>query len=337
MRARFATIALVLTTGLLVPSVARVAVADPSNRNPAAAQALYDEARRLSQGGKYADACPKFKESYQLDPGGGTLLNLADCYEKQGKTALAWTTFKDALVVAQRDGRNDRVEFATQHIASLEKRLARLTVQVSGAARVPGLSISLDGAPLGDAAWGLAMPVDPGGHVVRAEAPGKVPFEASIDVAATASRVGVDVPALADAPVESAPVPESSAPVPVEGEARGSNARATVGWIVGGVGVASVGVASYFGLHAFSRWSDRNGDCAGGCTADAKTAGSDANQAATISDIAFGVGLAGVAVGTYLVLSGHRSAPAASQRAARFRVAPRAVARGGALVIGGDW
>ena len=54
MRARFATIALVLTTGLLVPSVARVAVADPSNRNPAAAQALYDEARRLSQGGKYA-------------------------------------------------------------------------------------------------------------------------------------------------------------------------------------------------------------------------------------------------------------------------------------------
>jgi hypothetical protein len=68
-----------LTTGLLVPSVARVAVADPSNRNPAAAQALYDEARRLSQGGNYADACPKFKESYQLDPGGGTLLNLADC------------------------------------------------------------------------------------------------------------------------------------------------------------------------------------------------------------------------------------------------------------------
>src|SRR3954470_15040871 len=73
--------------------------AEAAGKNPAAAQALYDDAQAAVAAGKFDDACPKFKESYQLDPGGGTLLNLADCYERQGKTALAWTTFKEALVV----------------------------------------------------------------------------------------------------------------------------------------------------------------------------------------------------------------------------------------------
>ena len=91
-----------------------------AGQNQAAAQALYDEARKLVEAKNFAAACPKFKESYDLDPAGGTLLNLADCYERQGKPALAWTTFKDALVAAERDSNAGRVEFAKTHIAALE-------------------------------------------------------------------------------------------------------------------------------------------------------------------------------------------------------------------------
>src|SRR5688572_1853214 len=91
--------------------------AQAAEKNSAAAQALYDEARRLVAQRNYDAACPKFKESYELEPGGGTLLNLADCYELQGKRALAWSTFKEALVTAQRDRRDDRVEYARRHIA----------------------------------------------------------------------------------------------------------------------------------------------------------------------------------------------------------------------------
>src|SRR5215471_3170993 len=156
--------------------------AQSTGRNPAAAQALYDEARRLVKAGNYQEACPKFKESYQLDPGGGTLLNLADCYEKQGRLSLAWSTFKEAAVIAQRDRRDDRVEFANQHVAALEKRLAHITVVVTENGRVPGLAVTVDGSLLGEAAWGVAMPVDPGKHEVRAEAPGRRPFVTTVDV-----------------------------------------------------------------------------------------------------------------------------------------------------------
>lgn len=348
MRPRFATIAVVsAAVGLMIPLAPRTAHAQPSTRNPAAAQALYDEARQLVQAGKFAEACPKFKESYELDPGGGTLLNLADCYEKQGKTALAWTTFKEALVAAQRDGHRDRAEFANKHLGALENRLARLTVQVPASARIPGLSLSLDGSPLGDAAWGVAIPVDPGPHVVRAEAPGKRAFETSLDVSpANGTRVSVDVPSLADAPAASTPGASASASntpslAPVGsggGEVnQGSNSRATVGWIVGGVGVASIGVASYFGLRAFSKWSLRNTDCADGCTQEAKNAGSDASTAATLADVGFGVGVAAVAVGTYLVLSGHKKGAAPSQGTAAWHATPGALPHGAGLSIGGGW
>jgi hypothetical protein len=317
-------------------SVPSPAHAQSSGRNPAAAQALYDDARQLVKAGRYAEACPKFKESYRLDPGGGTLLNLADCYEKQGATALAWTTFKEALAIAQRDGRNDRIEFANQHLATLDARLARLTVHVSDSVRVPGLTISLDGAPLGDAAWGVAMPLDPGTHVIRAEAPGKQPFSTSVDVPSKASQEDVDVPKLADASGPPQPTPKNSVPAVRATEAKGS-ATATVGWIVGAVGVVGVGVGSYFGLHAISRWNDRQTQCRQGCTTGAKTAGDDANQAATISDVAFGVGAAALAVGAYLVISSRGGKAPDAHETAALRIAPAAGPGGGGIAIGGDW
>lgn len=272
-----------------------------SGENQAAAQALYDEARKLVEAKNFAEACPKFKESYDLDPAGGTLLNLADCYEKQGKSALAWTTFKDALVAAQRDGNTARVEFAKTHIAALEKSLAYVTIQVPDKARLDGLSVTLDGTPIGAATWGVALPVDPGSHTVRAEAPGHQPFERTLDTASGGQREEVSVPPLVATPGAASTKPPAGEPASTQSFWNGRN----VGWISIGIGVVGVGVGSYFGVKAFSDWDDRNQACKAGCTPEAKDAGSRASTAATISTVGFAVGGIALATGTVLIVTSH--------------------------------
>jgi hypothetical protein len=285
------------------------AQAQTTKRNPAAAQALFDEARKLLDAGQYDQACPKFRQSFDLDPGGGTLLNLADCYERQGLSASAWTTFKDARVLAERDGRQDRVEYARDHINQLESRLAYLTVRVPEPSRVPGISVSVDGAPIGEAAWGVALPVDPGQRVVRAEAPGKQAYERVVDVPrATLVRESLEIPPLTDVPVEApktaaAPVLSNDGGGAPEDPSTPSDGRATAGWIVGGAGIVALGVGGFFGLRAMSRWDERNDLCRGGCTQEAKDAGDDASTAANLATIASGVGIVGVGVGAFLLLT----------------------------------
>jgi hypothetical protein len=300
-----------------------------------AAQALYDEARKLVDAGNLDAACPKFKASYELDPGGGTLLNLADCYEKQGKLALAWSTFKEALVAAQRDGRTERIDFANQHIGKLEGRLAHLSVNLAASARAPGTIIYVDGAALAEQAWGIAMPVDPGKHVVRAEAPGKQPFETSVETAAGADGEHVEIPALKDAAggttAVGGEVSEGSASPSKPGSLR------TVGWVLEGVGVVGIGVGSFFGLRAMSRWSDRKDNCVGGCNEAAKTAGDEASTAATISTIGFGVGLVSIGVGTYLLLSSSGEKQATESVGSKVQWVPVAGRNGAGLLVRSTW
>ena len=289
----------------------RYAHAD-SNSNPAVAEALYEEGRALMKQGKLDQACPKLKQSYDLDPGGGTLLNLAECYEKQGKLASAWSSFNEARAQAQREGRPERVEYAKKHIAAIEPKLSKITIDVPSDAAVPGLSVLLDGAELGSAAWNVGVPIDPGTHELSASAPNKTSYDKKFEVAASSPSTTLSIPKLEDAPVAASaapvrPVDQDTEKKPVPSEASASNGSRTVGYVLLGAGVVGIGVGSYFGLHAFSKWNERKDDCAHGCTPDAKTAGDAASSAALVSDIGFGVGLIAAGVGTYLILSSKHS------------------------------
>ncbi|MEO8874495.1 MAG: hypothetical protein ABI461_02820, partial [Polyangiaceae bacterium] len=68
-------------TGASIAAAAMLATGLAHAADTAAAQALFSDARKLMNDGKYADACPKLEESENLDPGMGTMYNLGDCYE----------------------------------------------------------------------------------------------------------------------------------------------------------------------------------------------------------------------------------------------------------------
>src|SRR5882757_7685464 len=77
----------------------------------ATAEVLFNQGRALLAEGKLAEACPKLAESLRLDTGIGTMLYLAECYERSGKTASAWAEFREAQATASKEGD------AREHIA----------------------------------------------------------------------------------------------------------------------------------------------------------------------------------------------------------------------------
>ncbi len=231
-----------IVAGLIFGAIA-VGSADAHAQAPSAseqmlAQSLFDEGRQLMDRGKYAEACPKLAESQRLDPGGGTLLNLAICHQKEGRFGTAYLEMKSALSQAVKDGRKDRETIANEHIALLASRVPRLAVHV--VREDPGLEVKVDGTVLRKPAWDLLTVVDPGPHVIDAAAPGKAPFRQSITLGEGEQRT-VQIPPLDVGDGRALPPPiagtSPAAPSPPEMETNplwiASVATGVTGFVVG--------------------------------------------------------------------------------------------------------
>lgn len=316
------------------------AAAAPSGPNSALAETLFRQARKLLADGRIPEACQAFGESFHAEAATGTLLNLASCHETEGKQAMAWAEFSDALTRAKREGRLDRARFAEERLAALDKKLPKLAVDAS-AAETPQLAIAVDGRALGPAAWGIATPIDPGMHEIHAEAPGKKPWVTRVSV-----REGNEVTRLAVPPLETASswfrheeprrAPSAQEQNLVSSSTRPRStetpwlSRSTAAVASAGVGAAALVTAGIFALKARGDWATRNRLCANNddsCPLEAVDAFHDADRAATTADVAFGVGLVAVAAGAYLYFTTPRdtSTPARAAAApprARLKIAP---------------
>jgi hypothetical protein len=273
-----------------------------SGSSKATAEALFTEGRALASSGKCAEAIPKFQASQKLDPGVGTLLNLAECYEQVGRTASAWAEYREVISLARLAGSKEREELATQKAKALEPKLSRLAIKATGDAS--GLTITRDGEAVEAAELGVAIPVDPGQHVIEASAPGKQTFSQSIEVGKDADSKVVEIPALA-AGEGPAPGTEPGGEAAKSGGSDGSTQR-TIGLVLGGVGIVGVAVGAIFGLQAGSKWDDAKAKCDDypyGCGDDGVKLADDANSAATISTIGFIAGGVLVAGGAALWLT----------------------------------
>src|SRR6188768_1686196 len=191
---RTGRLALACACLLAALSGARPASGQVSAEEKATAEAVFEEGMRLIKVGNFAEACPKFELSQRIEPAVGTMLYLAECYEKTNRSASAWAMFREAASLAETSGQTERMKTAQARAARLEPRLSWLTIEVAKDALVPGLQIRRNSVPVSTELSGTASPVDPGEVVVDASAPGRLPFSTKVRVAAKA-RVVVSVPA----------------------------------------------------------------------------------------------------------------------------------------------
>ncbi len=285
-----------------------VACAGQSAADSATAQALFDQAKTLMAEGHAAEACPKLEESQRLDPGSGTLVNLARCYEQAGRLASAWTKYLEAASAAKASGNSDREAVARQQAAALRPRLSNLVITVAPEAKdTPGLEVTRDGVQVGAAQWGLSIPADEGEHKVAAKAPGYAPWEAVAVVKGEGTTATATVPALAAQAASSEP----GAPTPGAAESSGPPSKGGLGTqrilalVAGGVGVVSVGVGTVFGLKSKSDHDEAAKYCTGSACTDQRgvTAGNDAHAAGNVATVMMVVGAVGLAAGVTLWLT----------------------------------
>lgn len=297
----------IFTCVLAVALLASAAPARAQGASPAVeAQALFEDAKRLMSANRHAEACPKLERSQELDPGSGTLINLADCYEHVGRLASAFKAFKDAEAGARTAGNAPREQAARERAAALEPRLPRIRLEVADPG-VEGLEIERDGVRVEPADWGAPLPVDPGEHVIRAHAPGKKSWERRVIAAERTPPVMVAVPELL--PEAVAPAAASAPRAPLTGAAETSASSAglgtqrTLALVAGGAGVVGIVAGSVYGLKSRSKHdeaSDYGCNAARDCTDQRGfDAAEDAVAAGNVSTLAFalgGVALAGGAV-----------------------------------------
>jgi hypothetical protein len=300
--------ALVITLGLACgrATYAAPACAEGSSDRVAAAQALFDRARELMIAGHYGDACPKLEESQRLDPASGTLLNLADCYEHQGRLASAWLKFLEAAAASRAGANVDRETTARDRAAALAGKVPKFVIKVSGDP-TPGLEVRRDGEVVERNQWGVPLAADPGEHTISASAPGRSPWRTTATLkAADTTAIAVVIPELARTATPPEATLEARAAQPL-GTQRLFAIAAT------GAGVVGMALGTVFALQSKSKHDDADRFCNGPACFDQRGVdlGEEAKQAGNVATIAFTAGALAVAGGALLWFTAPARTPAA--------------------------
>lgn len=275
-----------LASVMLVSSLP--ALAEPTEQEQILAKDLFDKGVRLMDEGKCDDkptdlkkckeARDAFKRAYELTGALGALRNLAYTEKGLGLTASAARDFREVARRAPLDPKPERrkwAEFAKAEADALEPRVPHLIVKM--VEKVPNAKITLDGVPLPEAGWNTPLPIDPGSHSIRAEAAGRLPYEAVATLNENQDKAISVVLDIDSKPVET------------------SKASSKVGPIVmTAVGVVSIGVGLGLG-YASMKKRDSSCDANKLCDPDGLASGrSLANTSTIVTGVGAGIAVIGV-------------------------------------------
>ena len=278
----------------------------------AAAEALFQQGRDDMAAGNFESACPKFRQSDELDPALGTKLNLADCESKLGHLATAWELFK--TVEQKLDPSDNRYPIAVQKRQAIEPQLPKLLITLAKGAPA-ATTVSEGTAVLGSTAFGVPLPLDPGRHELSITAPGRQQSKVVVLLEVGKTTAVEVAPGAADPLVVpssgSLPAPSSATSPTTYDEAPTSNGTRTAGYVLGGLGVAGVVTAGIAGALTLSAKKTNQDGCHSATqtcdTLAAKDAASSGRTYGAITTAGIAVGVVGLGLGTYFLVQSGKS------------------------------
>ncbi|APR77944.1 Hypothetical protein A7982_03291 [Minicystis rosea] len=265
-------------------------------QSTATADALYNRGLADMRAGRYETGCPAITESYKLDPQLGALFTLAECEAKRGRVATAVARYREYLELfarlppAQRaqQAQLHRDRVSTQQAAALAAEVPELTLELPADAPA-GTVVKHGDEVLGAAALGIALPVDPGDHVITTQAPNGPIKEHKVSVVRREKKkVALEV-------VRPAPPPPPPPPPPP------SRALRVGAYAVGGVGLALLAAGAVTGGITLAKKGVINRECdISACSLEGEAVANSAKKIGVVSTIAFVAGAAGLGTGVVL-------------------------------------
>ncbi len=306
-------------TPLLLLALGAVLLGAPAAaQDIASAEALFDRGLADMKAGRYETGCKAIAESQRLDPRAGTLFTLATCEAEWGHIATAFSRYGDYLAVYEslpaekKPLQGDRPAVATEQRAKLGPDVPQLTLTLQKGAPA-GTVVKRDGEIVGEAALGIALPVDPGEHVVTAVAPNGASIERRITLQKREKKdLTLDLGPAALAAKTSAPSHAETAmgspPLPVDPPAAGPSGRRVATYVVGAAGIVGLVAGGVLGALTAVQKGTIDAHCGAGIGSQDDTAcdktGIDAAAAARGLGLGSTIALAagGLAVGAAVVL-----------------------------------
>lgn len=320
---------LTLLVGLAAPLDAR---AEAQAEDIAAARALGIQGVKLADAGNCAEAIEKLERAEALYHAPSILGRLGECQIEVGRIVLG-TENLNRVVREQLPPNAPPAFIAAQDRAKkvLERalpRIAYLVVKVEPASANP--QVSVGGSPLQNALIGAERPTDPGSYEVVANAPGYNAARANVTLAEGAHQeISLVLTPDPNAAVATAPPPApvtTSAPPPAPvtttaPPAAPPSPNRTPAYVAFGIGGAGLLVGTITGIVAISKKGSL--ECPNNhCPPSQHDKLDSANTMATVSTIGFGVGLAGAALGTVLLLTSGKTEAPARATVGRFTAQP---------------
>ena len=310
---RFASVApaasvLAFVVSSAVPATSRA-------QDLAAAEALFNKGLADMEAGRFDIACPAIGESYRLDPRGGTLFTLAECEAKAGKIATAVARYEDYLQFFSRlEPKKQKQQLGREKIAIEQKQALSQDVPLLTLVLPPNAPadthVLRDGVELARPALGIALPVDPGEHVIVVQIPGQPPSEQRFAIAKREKKtIPIDIK-LQPKKVEPPPPEPPKKGEPELPPPTGPSGRRIGAYVLGGVGVAGIVVGAVTGGLVFAKKGTITSNCDGAeCSQTGLDAVDSAKGLGTISTITFIAGAASLGTAAVLFFTEPKKTP----------------------------